>query len=461
MVLTKYARGQFFKQWFDDHIFQRILKNASWLLVGRIIGGVAGLGYLSLATHSLGVGSFGTLVLVQTYFGIIAGVTTFQSWQAVIRYGAISLQEQDRAAFQKLVKLTVLLDVLGVVAGVAIAVFTAPHIGPYIGWSDAMTRPIQYCSPLILFKIAATPTGLLRLYNRFDLLAVQGTLSPLICLLGTVIAAVIHAPLWGYLLAWMIAEAISGSWLILTSWRESWKRGVLKDMDWSIADLRQSHPGILKFCMVSNLHSSLPMAMRQTSPLIVGAIANPAAVALFRVSYELSTPCKTLAQLLTQSLYPELAQLSSQGKWKKFTGLILRSGGVLVGIGSALFVLGIFLGKGILEYFFGEAFIPAHNTLVLLVSAGICAMGSRTLEPALYAMGLPSLVLRVNVIAILAVYFPLLIVLTQHFGAMGAGMATLLTSALIMTLNSVLIWKQLSQRFRKFHAKNPTHWTST
>ena len=449
MILTKYANGLILKRWFADHIFQRILKNTSWLLVGRVITGATGLGYLSLATHSLGIELFGTLVMVQTYIRVITGLTTFQSWQAVIRYGAICLQKQDKAAFQQLIKLTTLLDVLGVVAGGAIAVLAASYVGPDVGWSEAIIHQVQFCSPLILFTIVATPTGLLRLYNRFDLLALQSALSPLIHLLGTVIAAIFQAPLWGYLLAWWMAEAAGGVFLLLAGWREGWKRGLLQSMDWSLSDLRQSHPGILKFCMVSNLDSSLPLAMRQTSPLIVGAIANPAAVALFRISYELATPFKGLAQLLNQSLYPELAHLSSQGKWKKFTTLILRSGGMAVGTGATICVLGIILGKWILGSVFGEAFIPAYSTLVLLVAAGVLTMASGALAPALYAMGRPSLPLQVNAIAILVVYFPLLVVLTQHFGAMGAGMATLLASALILTLNSVLIWNQLSQQFSK------------
>ena len=142
MVLTKYARGPILKRWFADHIFQRILKNSSWLLVGKMITAVSGLDYLSLTTHNLGVESFGTLVLIQTYIRVIAGLTTFQSWQAVIRYGDICFQQQDKAAFQQLVKLATVLDVLGVMAGVAIAILAAPYIGPYVGWTEAMIHQV-------------------------------------------------------------------------------------------------------------------------------------------------------------------------------------------------------------------------------------------------------------------------------------------------------------------------------
>ncbi|MCC5644392.1 oligosaccharide flippase family protein [Nostoc sp. CHAB 5824] len=437
------------KRWFADSIFlSRIMKNATWLLGGRVITGLSSLVYLSIVTRKLGVTGFGTLVLIQTYIQIVIDLTTFQSSQAVIRYGTICLEQKNKLALQQLLKFTTLLDLLGVVIGLAIAVIIAPYIGSYMGWNQATIVQVQWCSLIILFTSVATPRGLLQLCDRFDLLALQITVPTFISMFAAFVAAIVNAPLWGYLLVWFLSQASGGLLLFFVGWREAWKRGMLKNMNWSAINLSYHHRGLLKFCIVSNFDSSLPTIMRQASPLAVGIFTTPAAAGLFQVSYELSTPLKDLAQILTQSVYPELARLDVQEKWRLFMVLLLKSSAIAAGIGVAILIVILCLGQFVLKYAFGEAFISAYGILLLLVAAEIFTMGNCALEPAFYAIGKPSFPLRVNAIAILGVYLPLLLILTPSFGIVGTGIATLSSTALILILNSVLIWHQLRQKLR-------------
>lgn len=433
------------KQWFGDHILRRMLKNTSFLLVGRVITGLTGLIYLSIVTHYLGAEAFGMLILVQTYVMIITTLTTFQSWQAVIRYGAISLEKQNIASFQRLIKFTTLLDIIGVIVGIALALVIAPILGPHLHWQENLITQVQWCSLSILFTVVATPKGILQLYNRFDLLAFHVTMLPIVQLLGTTIAILYKAPLWGYLLAWFVARVFDGILLIGLGWYEAWKQGLLKGMNWSMSGLTKDHPHLWRFCLTSNFDSSLPMVMRQASPLMIGLVSTPTVVGLFRIGYELSTPLKDIAQLFSQSLYPELAHLSTQKNLYQFKTLMLKTSKVSLGLGLTLFLICLLFGEKILYYGFGPEFTAAYASLLLLVGAEVFTMGSCALEPALYALGYPNLSLQVNAIAVLLFYCPLLVVLTQQFGAIGAGMATLISTTLIFLLNGIMTWLQLQK----------------
>lgn len=408
--------------------------------------GLASLIYLGLATRALGVTGFGVLVLIQTYIQIIIDLTTFQSSQAVIRYGAICLEHDDKVAFQQLIKFTILLDVLGVLAGFAIAFIIAPILGSYMGWEQALIAQMQTCSVLILFTIVATPKGVLQLCHRFDLLAWQITVSSLMRLVGTIAVVLMQGSLGKYLLVWCISEIVGGLFLIWNGWQVGQKQGLLQGMDLSLINLTKHHPGLWKFCIVSNFNSSLPIVIRHFSSLVVGLLATPAAVGLFQASYELSTPLKDLAQLWTQSLYPELAHLSSQAKWQPFRTLLLKSSAIAMTIGLLILTLSIGVGQSILKYAFGDAFVSAYGILVLLVAAEVFAIGGCALEPALFAMGHPAQALQVNAIAVLAVYLPLLLILTQTLGVMGAGIAALVSTALTLLLGILLTWHQLRCR---------------
>ncbi|MBD2667285.1 oligosaccharide flippase family protein [Richelia sinica FACHB-800] len=430
----------------NNLLFRKILKNTSWLLGGRVMTGLSSLLYLSLATHNLGDIGFGKLVLILTYVQIITDLTTFQSSQAVIRYGAICLHKNNNFALQQLLKFTTILDFLGVIVGLIIAVIAAPHMSFYLGWDQATVIQVQWYSLIMLFTSTATARGLLQLCDRFDLLALQITIPTLIRMFGAIVASILNASWWVYLWLCFISEALGGLLLFFAGWQVAVNRGMLQNMNWSVKNLSQEHPGLLKFSIVSNFDSSLPMIMRQASPLVVGIFATPAAVGLFQVSYELATPLKYLAQIFTQSVYPELARLDSQKKFKLFIVVLVKSTLFAIVIGLVIFLLSVFLGKMILKYAFGEGFISAHQILVLLVIAEVFTMGNCALEPAFYALGKPSVPLKVNAIAILGFYLPLLLILTSSFGVIGAGIATLSSTALILILNSLLIWPQLRHR---------------
>ncbi|WP_084176687.1 lipopolysaccharide biosynthesis protein [[Limnothrix rosea] IAM M-220] len=432
---------------FADGIFRRILKNFSWLLIGQIFTAIANFGYLSLTAHRLGLELFGLFILARAFIEILIGVTTFQSWQAFIRYGAVYLKEKNRDALQHLIKVTTLLDILGSCGGFFVAITLAPFVGSLVGWDASTIREVQWCSVLMLFTLGSTPMGLLRLFDRFNWLALQQTVPAFTRLAGTIIALSLEAPFWSYLFIWVFAEAMNGVSLLFLGWREVRRQGLLEGMDWSCPNLFTVDRTLLKFCLVSNLNSSLPLVMT-VSPLIIGIFATPVAVGLYRAGYELATPLREVALLFTHSVYPELAHLSSRDRWRKFSRIVLKFSFILKGFGLLLFLLGLWFGKDLLYYAMGEDFVAAYATLMVMVVAGIFNMGNCLLEPALFAMGLPQISLRVNSIAILGIYLPMLVILTIQFGAIGAGLATLISFFSSFTLNTVLTWQQIRLKIK-------------
>jgi hypothetical protein len=68
-------------------MIRRALTNTGWLMGARGINAVLSLGYLALATRSLGLEGFGKFVLAVSFSQAIAGLASFQTWQAVVRWG--------------------------------------------------------------------------------------------------------------------------------------------------------------------------------------------------------------------------------------------------------------------------------------------------------------------------------------------------------------------------------------
>jgi O-antigen/teichoic acid export membrane protein len=437
---------QTIRHWFADGVFRRIFRNAGLLLTGRATNGILGLATLSLSARGLGLEQFGVFVLLQTYVNVIMALATFQSWQAVIRYGAICIENKNTAAFQALLKFTTLLDIAGVIVGAAVGYFGAPLIGPYLGW-DAQT--IAYAQPfslLILFTLLATPTGLLRLYDRFDILAWQAVVTPLFRLIGVGLAVLFAAPFWVYLAAWFIASVIGGAVLVYTGWREAARHSVLVGMTASLQGITAPHGGIWRFSIFSNLHASLQIVTGQMSTLLVGMIGGPAAAGLFKIGRDVATAISKPAELLNQSIYPEFARLGSRDAWHDFKGLILRGVAVAGTGGLVVLAAAIFGGHYFIAVFFGPDFVDAYTPLILLVATAGLTLCAFPMDPALYAMGRPSIPLRIDTVVILALYLPTLVLLTRHFGPTGAAIASLAAAAASLGGMSFFTVTQLRKR---------------
>jgi O-antigen/teichoic acid export membrane protein len=434
------------RTWFTESVFRRVFKNAALMLTGRTTTGLFTLGTLSLSAHGLGVEQFGILVLVQTYGQVITSLATFQSWQAVIRYGAIALEKNNTPALQALLKLTTLLDVGGGLVGVAVGYFAAPLVGPHLGWSDDVIRYAQLFSLHIFFTAAATPTGLLRLFDRFDLLAVQTTITPLFRLIGVALTVALGAPFWAYLAAWFVASIIGGVLMVYLGWREAYKRGRLAGFNLSIEGITVPHGGVLRFSILSNFYTAQQVITGQMSTILVGALAGPVAAGIFKIGRDVATALSKPAELLNQSIYPEFARLGSKGDWHHFARLILRGAAVAAGAGAFMTLVTVFIGSLFLQIFFGPAFTAAYWPLVLLVASAALTIVGFPMDPALFAMGRAGIPLRVSTTVIAVIYIPALVILTRLYGPVGAGIATLATAAATVTGMSFLTVRQLRKR---------------
>ena len=433
------------QHWFTTGPLRLIFKNAGILLSGKSVAGLCNLGSLALAARALGPDVFGTLILIHTVVRLIMGIFKFQSWQAVIRYGAVSLHAKQHQNFHSLITFTILLDAASAVLGATVAILAAPLIAPYLGWSDDVTSMAMLYGIVILFSATATPIGILRLFNRFDLLSIHATISPGIRLIGASILYFYSIGLWGFLSVWFIAGIAGGITLVVMGWWELRKQKLIPPRSISFRHLTQPHPGLWRFVFATNIQSSLELTTGHLTTLMVGWILGPTAAGLFKIAKELSTVLSRAGGLLAESMYPELAKLSTQEQNKTFRRVILRSG-LVAGSGATMIFFGmVVLGEPLLRLTVGAEFVGAYPLLLLLVFAETIGAFGFGLNSAMYAIGRPGIPLRVNITAT-ALYLPLLFVLLTQMNMVGAGIAFTIFSATRFVAMVTITRRLLSRR---------------
>src|SRR5436190_949814 len=428
------------RKWFKDRHFRSLLKNSGYLAASRIIAAVASIATLAFAGRALGVILFGTMVLISSYSKAASGISKFQSWQLVVRYGGQGLAAGDPEQFKASTGFAFALDMVSGVLGMFISILILPLIAPWVGIApEYLWLAMLYCT-LLPTMGAATPNGVLRALDRFDLISWAGTLPPILRALLAGVACFNGASFTTFVAIWYISDLSGDIYTWYLSWRELRRRGLWKGIKPTLNPT--TLPGAWKFAIHINLTVSISTVWGPLARLVVGGLLGAAGAALFRVASSLADSAKKPADLLGQAFYPEIIRmdLSSKKPWK----LMLRGAALASGIALLAVLILIVGGKPLIALIMGKQFIGAYDALVVLVAIPLLGIFSFPMSPMLYALGRSDGPLKAKLLGT-AVFFIVIAPLSWSFGIIGAAVALVLGNATTVGLQFV----QLLREYRK------------
>jgi O-antigen/teichoic acid export membrane protein len=420
------------KHWFKDQHFRSLLKNSSYLAVSRIVAAIASVVTLAFAAHALGVLMFGALILITSYAKAVSGVAKFQSWQLIVRYGARAVHGEVED-FKTSTGFAFALDAVSGVGGMLLAVAILPFISQWVGiTADQLWLAMLYCT-LLPTMGAATPSGVLRALDRFDLISWQSTATPISRVALVTLAYFTNAPFAAYVAAWYVTDLGGDVYLWFLAWRELRRRGLMEGIRPTLRP--ETLPGAWRFAIHVNLNASVQAAWGPIARVVVGGLLGPAGAALFRVASSLSDSASKPADLLAKAFYPEIVRmdLTSKKPWKLMVrGTVLASAAALLAI--TILLLG---GKPLISLLFGNDFLGAYDALVILMLVPFLSVFSFPLPPMLYALDRPDAAVTARLIGTLT-FFLLIPALAWTFGVSGAAAAFVIGSGASV---GVMIWQ--------------------
>src|SRR3954452_8680007 len=159
------------KHWFKDQHLRSLLKNTSYLGMSRGVAAVCGIATIALAGRGLGLLLLGTLILITSYVKAVSGLAKFQSWQVIVRYGGHGVAHGDPEHFKVATGFAFALDMLSGIAGLVAGAVLLPFISTWVGIApEYLWLGMLYCTLLPIMS-SATPDGVLRVLDRFDLIS--------------------------------------------------------------------------------------------------------------------------------------------------------------------------------------------------------------------------------------------------------------------------------------------------
>ncbi|MEO7654305.1 MAG: polysaccharide biosynthesis C-terminal domain-containing protein [Sphingomicrobium sp.] len=431
------------RHWLRDRHFRSLLKNSSYLGMSRGVAAICSLATLAFAGRGLGVMLFGMLILIISYARAVSGIAKFQSWQLIVRYGGPGLATGNPEQFKSSTGFAASLDLLSGILGMLAAVLLLPLIAPLVGierqyWWLAMA----YCA-LLPTMGAATPSGVLRTLDRFDLISWAGTLAPITRALSCGIAFAAGAELPVFVAIWFATDLAGDLILWVLAWRELRRHDLHSGIRPTLRP--DTLPGAWRFAIQINLTVGVQTVWGPIARLAVGGLLGPAGAALFRIASSLADSAQKPADLLGKAFYPEVVRmdLTSRKPWN----LMLRG----AALGSALAVIAIIVllvgGKPLIGLLFGPDFLGAYPPLVVLMAVPLIAIVGFPLAPMLYALGRAGDPLKARIIASVF-FFASLPPLCWSYGIVGAAGAFVLATA----ANTAIMMFQLAGDYRRARA---------
>ncbi len=433
---------------------KRIASNASMIISAKMVAAVLGAITLMIAGRSMDLVAFGTVTFLHSYMLFFGEVTTFKTWQSLIRFGSVDLENKDPHSLSRLIKFGIKLDFISVIVAYLLSVslmgFVVWLVGvfPGIGAGQEHVEVLQkyaalYCL-VVLLRQTGTADGVLRLFDRFKLLAVEALVMPVLRLVGSIYAALSGYGLEGFLVVWFVASGVSYIVVVLIAMWELSRRGLLGLTLRSKQKFLKPRAGLWPFVIKSNIDSSIASGFGHLPQLLVMAVFGAAWSGLYKVAEEVAKLLSEGFKLLDQVIYPELAKLIAQGKSEKIWRIVMRAAIILMISGVMFSALLWFIGPAALSTIFGEQFIQAVPLASLLVPAAVMLGIAAPLYPIFYAANKPERAIYVRG-ASLIVYIAAFLLLSFAIGEMAPGWAMIICNLFSIVAVIIVARKTLQE----------------
>ena len=423
----------------NQSLFRRIGRNFGKLLRGRGVAAVLELLTVALLARSLTPAYFGHVVLIQTYVQMVKGLFNFRLFETVVRFGIPLFEANKHSSLKKLLRLTLAIDIATSGLSFVVAILAVPLAAKMFDWDDGLISATMIFSITLLASGIGTPKGLLRLFDRFDVLGIQLMISPVLRLIGVFAVSMLGADVLSFIVVLAVGSLAGNIYLIARGWMEFGRQvggNVLRSP--SLKGWREEFPSLRGFLLIVYAQSNLDNLPKHASTLLAGTLLGPAAAGMLRIAREATKILSKPGALLQQVLFPNLVRLWGRGA-TNFRSILLRVI-VMSGLFGLVFVVAsLFGGEALLSSALGAGYAPAAPLMSLLLLSATVELVVFMLRTGGYAMGLADKVLWLHLISAV-LYLTAFVTLTPRLGLIGPGIAAIFSATVTLIGISLLMY---------------------
>ena len=425
----------------SNDFWRKLFKNSFYAIIGEGGSSVINLFVVFLLIKLLGNDEYAILVLAQSYMSILDLIINLQSWQSAIKFGEEMRVKNKIDKYLEFIKLGSILDISTAILCGLISLFIAPLIGSIFNWSNELILCCQIFTAEIYFHFSGTPIAVLRLENKFNLVAIQKIVSAIIKLavLLFILCMTSKLSLITAVIIYVATDIISHLILVimfLTIIHKKWGiRRLLK------SKIPENKGQFIKYTIWCTLGDAVDIPVLYLDVFVVSALKLEL-VTVFKVFKQIISVLSKLAAPLYQAIFPQFSTLVAKGEYKRGYDAVIKIRNavykyfipliIVVGLSSPIW----------LNIIFGEIFSQYWYILFIYLIIHTYALSYTTIHPYFTALGK---VKEGFIICLIAnvVYLILALTLTKHFGMIAIVMSYAVQILIVIHAKKYMIKKEI------------------
>jgi O-antigen/teichoic acid export membrane protein len=399
-----------------------VIENSGWSFAATVVAAVALFVETVVLARYLTPAGYGVLLLLIAFPEAVLQLLDFRIREAMTRYLGRFIAQDRRQEAVAIVKLLWLLEVGA--AGLAFLIVLA-----FSGWAAnaIVDRPdlaylmVIYAGGLFFAGFDSASGTILRVLDRFALSFGVGCATSIVRLAAILAVVVLGGGLTAIIVARVAAEVV-GTVIMGTVAVRALARVVWDQRHAPIRLLRSQLGEIARFLVNTNLAGIVRAAATKLDVVLVGLLASPSAVSLYKVSIQVATAPLLLGDALFTAVFPSFARSEATGRRAEMREVARRTSMLVAAIVLPTLVIFAVVGGPLIGLVFGS-FYRAAGLPVTLCLIGVSAyVIFFWAQPLMLASGHAGPLLR-RVALATAVQCAMLAGLVPPFGATGAAAA--------------------------------------
>lgn len=440
--------------WVGEELFRRRFKNIGYLFTGNMASAVLAVVAFGLAARALGPEQFGVLALLSSYVRFVEKVMSFQSWQALIKFGTEALERNEPAMLKGVLRFGLLLDLATSSIGAVVAIIFALAAAHSFGWSpETQTMLVFFCT-VLFFRLQSMPVALLRLFGRFRFFALESVFNSVLRLVLVGIGFVTEQGLWYYVFVWYFMQPLTIATLMFVAWLEARKHAFLNVRAASVKEVVARFQGIWGFAWSTNLSITLRSSTMELDTLLVGYFSDTASAGLYHIAKRLGRMIMDLGVQVQAVLYPEVTRFWVKGDVDGFAHALKQTVGVLAGLSLIAVIGAVILADPILRIVAGAEFAAASDLLIVQAIAASVYLVALGVRPALLSTGHQRELLISTLWSVVLFQISAMILL-PIIGPMGANIAHIISAGTWFVTISLWVRKAIAEARKNPAALKP------
>lgn len=431
----------------NDNFWKNLFKNSFWAFFGDASASAITFIISIILIKIIGSESYGILILAQSYMNIMDVIINIQSWRSTIQYGQKALVDGNAKELHSYVKLGCIMDISTAILCFIISILLPNLIGGFLHWSNEMILCSEIFAITIISHFAGTPTAILRLFNKYNLVALSKTLAAIFKITAIVAYYLItkNLNLVSSTIIFMLTDFIGNILLVIFAFYNYSKKYKISDI--IKAKMPKDAKSFISYTLWGTLSEIVDLPVQTIDVFIVSVLGN-ATVAIYKIFKQIIGIISKVTGPIQQSILPQFSELSAKGNEKRGFEVVIKIHKTIL-----KYTLPISILVGVTSYFWlGKLYDMTYANywyiLFIYLMIQTYALSYTTIHPFFITLGN----MRINAIIEFTaniVYLIVSYILVRAMGLLGITIAFLIQILLNIFLKYFCIKKMIANTEEK------------